>query len=267
MKTPKKPLEPSTPEKPSKPEESKSAWVRWDTLATIAREAGAPKSKVLQLALREGISFQRCDDGTLRLPPAQAAELKESLGAGDYSETSELIKNASELVSSSVSLVKTAQAQVKDLLDAITQPMKALSEASSELQKKTLARVTELEAIVDSAREVREAMLNEQNERELARRRYEAQEKRKDEAWSHVTKVIPVLGPQLMATVAKWMGAKPGDVEKQALAQQILSSLTKEQVMMLTHPSLDLISAEQKETLRRLFNVDAPEKADKTPSS
>lgn len=271
---PKLPKKPAV-EEPSESLEGKSAWTKWPTLATIAKDAGVPRAKVMQAALRAGFAFRRCDDNTMRLRPAEADELKEELGSDGFIEANDLIKNASDLVASSVELVKTAQSQVKALLEAVVEPMKANTEASSELQRKALARVTELEGIVDTAREMREVMLNEQHERELARRRFEASEQRKDQAWAQVLKVMPALGPQLAATLAKWFGGSGTDVAKMTLAQELLNSLSKEQVLILTNPGLDLISDAQKETLRKLFGVQpaepepAPtsETAEKTPSS
>lgn len=225
-----------------------SDWQGWTNFNAFCKTNDITRRTLVRLVDEGGYTCFTCPDGTIRIPPDAEEQLELDLGdeAEDEAEETAETADMATVLGQCTAMLRTANEFIEKLLSSVVKPLELTTRTNEEMMKRTLARLSELENKRDELVTQREALLNEEAERRFAQTRIEAEEKRKDEAWSEVLKLTPVLGEQLKNTLGRW-----GGKDRQALeaAMALLSSLDPEQLALLGNAELGFLKPDQRERL------------------
>lgn len=235
------------------PVEVGAAWQDWTNFNAFTKAHNITRRALVRLIDEGEYTCFTAPDGTIRIPSNVEEELEEELELNeeeDAEEDADESADTATVLGQCVSMLKTANDFIDKLLTSVVKPLELTTKTNEEVLKRTLARLTELETKRDELVAQREEMLNEEAERRFAQTRIEAEEKRKDEAWQELIKMMPILGDQLKSTVARL-----GGPQRKALdaAMSLLGTLEPEQLEVLGSDQLGFLNEKQRAHLRELM--------------
>lgn len=216
----------------------------------------------LERMARDGeVQRYKTGDGACRYDPDELSEL-----AADLDKIPKPTPGMpmAEGFNAGTSLVKQAQANVESLMKLCVEPMKLALASLKDTNEALLEENKQLRNGREETVQAREALLNQQLERDLVRNMASKREQWRDEAWKEVK---PQLGRLTDALATKWLKADPDQLKKMDAAQKLIQGLDIAKLAALLE--LDFLSEAEKNHLRVILGkapvaTDAP-KTDGAP--
>lgn len=216
----------------------------------------------LERMARDGeIQRYKTKDGAWRYDPDELAEI-----AADLAKIPKPTPGMpmAEGFNAGTSLVKQAQANVESLMKLVVEPMKLALASLKDTNEALLEENKELRRGREETVCAREALLNQQLERDLVRNMAAKREQWRDEAWKEVK---PQLGRLTDALATKWLKADPDQLKKMDAAQKLIQGLDIAKLAALLE--MDFLSETEKTYLRTIIGKPAtePAKTDGAPAT
>lgn len=182
-------------------------WQDWPRKLDIPSRWGVRTRQVEAFARNGKLKVYACPDGTRRVPIEQCRELFGEPGVvqgreRDMSATERRVRQAEAATATDpvalmfgrvVGMIDGLHAQLIGQLRVVSDPMRVLLDAQKDLIKAQQERIAALEKQADEAAVLRSELADAKQERDLALRRHEASERRRDETLALLKEQVPVL--------------------------------------------------------------------------
>lgn len=232
-------------------------WKEWPTLTGVAAILQTDSARVQQLQIRGELGRYEAPDGTYRFNPEHVAAYQSFADQTEPAKLSfdpEIVKEAQQ---QAIAGLKQAYEHNQKMFGLYSGPLEKLVDAfqkeakrKDDEAKRKDERIVYLEAELQRVQNLREEMLNQQLERQLAREHFAATERRKDQAFGKFMDVMPGLWESIEATILT-RGTELGPVAKDVVS--LLKSLDPEVLAGLLELE-GVLDDEQKATIRRILS-------------
>ena len=236
------------------PDPETTDWRNWPTGNAAAALLDITPMQVQKLWMLGEITRFRCPDNCYRFSPEQLAQyLQERSAAPDgradpFRDPDVVMKSQEQ----AMRMLAQAQSHNEKLSDLYAEPINTALRLVQKINERLAERNEALEAKLLEVADLREQMFQQMFDREIARQKAEASEKRKSEAWQLLVKEAPDLFASVRATIA---GKDPKTAKQVEATISLLESLDPNLVTALKE--LDLLSEDQKKLIDRILNPDA----------
>ena len=218
-----------------------------------AARLGVPQLDIERMARDGELTKYRSKDGATRYDPAELEELAADLEK--IPKPSPAIPMA-EGFHAGTSLVKQAQGNVESLMKLVVEPMKLALASLKDTNEALLKENAELREGREANVAAREALLNQQLERDLLRKMAEKREQWRDDVWKEAK---PQFGKIADAISSRWLKADPDQLKKMEAAQKLIRGLDIAKLAALME--MDFLTDDEKNHLRVILG-----KAPTTPA-
>jgi hypothetical protein len=146
--------------------------------------------------------------------------------------------------------VKQVHAHLERMIPLLVGSWEKVMIVAQQQSERDAKRIAELESKRDELSAARERALSEEHDRAMVSTAFQASEKRKSKAFDVLMeKAVPSIVSKLGLTGDPMIGS----------AVSLLKSFKRDQLLMLLHPAIDMVTEEQKQLIRRLLGELSPE--------
>lgn len=181
--------------------------------ATIAERSAWPTRKeaaarrncsltTIHTLERKGVLHARNVNGVWRIDPRE-------LNAAEINVDSAVEMGVADLLKEAANMMRQAQVHAEQCMQLVVAPMKGLQEGWNTLNGALITRLGSVEAAIDVMRKTNEEALSLQHERLLDERRFDANEKRKTQAFETVLKQVPDIAKAGINAIMRAAGGTP----------------------------------------------------------
>ena len=228
-----------------------------------AARLGVAQLEFERMARDGELTKYRSKDGATRYDPAELEELAADL---EKIPKPAPVMPMAEGFHAGTSLVRQAQSNVEALMKLIVDPMKLALASLKDTNEALLEENKELREGREATVAAREALLNQQLERDLLRNMAQKREQWRDDVWKETK---PQIGRIVDAVSSKWLKADPDQLKKMEAAQKLIQGLDIGKLAALME--MDFLSDAEKDHLRVILGKSptaaTPPKTDGAPAT
>jgi hypothetical protein len=224
-------------------------WQAWPSAAQVKTRLEITQAQLNALITSGRVVRWQCPDGKLRFDPSDVDELSDEMGAdAEKRETAQASKEKNDelatVLSRAVSLLKIAQEHTEKLFSISTGPIQRGTDFLLRINDQQASRIEYLEKQHGEMFIAREALLSQQQERDLKARRVELGSQNVKHAIDQVTDALGPIAHQILGNLGLKIGkAHPGLELLQSIDPALLMSLVQ----------LNLLSPQQLKLCREIW--------------